>query len=288
MATLIVFHFFNMIVVGLSYDCATVSNEIRLNTSFFPLPSCMVCLFFVTLQQNYTYMKRMFVFAAAAVCALALCAQDRSNEITVAAGPWSSLNFTMRFFGNDIIALTQAQGKAEIRDVQCSGNYTFNYHKQLKPIFSIGVKATYEQNVCDVYSTDTRPSVVAVMGPPPTFLGHSNIKLVTAMLSMQFTYVNKPLVKVYSGIDIGAGLGIWTRSDVWSTPIPAEAQAADPELKKVADFRDKYDNGTDFYPVPAFDITPVGVKVGTRIYGLAEVNIGVDALVKLGVGVRFD
>ena len=38
---------------------------------------------------------------------------------------------------------------------------------------------------------------------------------------------------------------------------------------------------------PAFDITPIGVNVGRRIYGIAEVNFGTDALIKLGIGGRF-
>ncbi len=224
----------------------------------------------------------------AALCSLASVANDWTNDITVAAGPFSAPNFGFVFYANSIIGATNAAGKVSLENFSYVGSYSFNYHKQLKSFLALGVKATYEQNACDVFSTDTRPSVLAVMGSAHEFVGHSNIHLLTAMASLQFTYVHTRIVKLYSGVDLGIGFGIWQRSQVWDKTIPAAAQELDPELKKVADFRDKYNNGTSLYALPAFDITPIGIKVGMRVYGLAEINIGYDALFKLGVGVRFD
>lgn len=232
-------------------------------------------------------MKRFFLFAAAAVCSLSVMADDWTNDITVSAGPFSGPNFVFSYYINDIIANTQAAGRVAVEDVSYVGSYSFNWHKQLKSFLAVGLKATYEKNSCNLYSTDTRPAVVAAVGGTHAFVGHSDIHLATAMASVQFTYVNKPLVKVYSGIDLGVGLGIWKRSEVWDKDVPQVAQDADPELKRVVEIRDKYNNGTDLYFLPAFDITPIGVKVGTRVYGLAEINIGLDALVKVGIGVRF-
>ena len=38
----------------------------------------------------------------------------------------------------------------------------------------------------------------------------------------------------------------------------------------------------------AFNVTPIGIRVGNdRIYGLVETNIGMDALIKGGFGIRF-
>ena len=235
-------------------------------------------------------MKRFFFTLAMAACVLAAMADvadDRKNEITIGVGTWSAPNFVFSYFANDIVAQTNAAGKIALENMQWYGSYSFNYHHQLKHFFALGVKATFDENRCDVYSTDNRPSVVAVMGSNHEFVGHSDIKLLSAMLSMQFTYLNTGLVKLYSGIDLGVGVGIWKRTDVWNKVIPEAAMELDPDLKRVAEVRDKYKDGTDVYALPAFDITPIGVKVGTRFYGLAEINIGMDSLFKLGFGVRF-
>ena len=80
------------------------------------------------------------------------------------------------------------------------------------------------------------------------------------MPSVRFIYLNKPVVKLYAGIDIGINV-------MW-------------DGKKA---------GENAYHqcLFAFDITPVGLMVGKKWYGLLEANIGVDALLKIGVGYRF-
>lgn len=75
---------------------------------------------------------------------------------------------------------------------------------------------------------------------------------------VRFVWLNRPVVKMYSGLGIGCSFA----GDV--TPL---------ERSTVI--------------IPAIDITPIGIKVGKKIYGLAEVSLGTTGAVSAGIGYRF-
>ena len=82
-------------------------------------------------------------------------------------------------------------------------------------------------------------------------VNHYNTSTLSIMPSVQLSYLNRKYVKLYSGIDNKQG------SNTSST----------------------------FF---AFNLTVLGVRVGNdRIFGVVETNIGMDALIKGGFGVRF-
>jgi hypothetical protein len=103
---------------------------------------------------------------------------------------------------------------------------------------------------------------------------------------MQFTYLNTRIVKLYSGLDIGLGIVLWNRSDMFDKDLTAAALVND-DVKRIQELQKRYPNGKEVKWLPAGDITLLGLNVGTRVYGLAEINLGLDALVKVGIGARF-
>lgn len=232
---------------------------------------------------------------AAGLLSLTATAAEWNNDLHIAAGPFSGPNMAAVFFGNDILKAADAQAAANVMmaNQQFFGHYSLEYHHQTIPWLEVGAKLTYEYNGFDLmYHGNNDPIVETVLLTGSNYtqenklLGHSDARLFTAAVSLHFTYVNTRIVKVYSGLDLGIGFADWQRNKMWDGNIPAAAKA-DPNVQQIDDILTGINNLKNFYVIPAFDIVPVGVKVGGRCYGLAEINIGTDALIKLGFGVRF-
>ena len=82
---------------------------------------------------------------------------------------------------------------------------------------------------------------------------------VSLMPSVQVTYLNKKYVKLYSGFDIG-----------------------------ITNLSDTNKANSTSSTILGLNLTPIGIRVGNEhIFGVIETNIGMDALIKGGIGVRF-
>ena len=90
---------------------------------------------------------------------------------------------------------------------------------------------------------------------------HFHIYSISLMPSIRFTYLHKPMVRLYSGLDAGVCL-FWENNP-------------------------KSENSSNTV-IPAFNLTPLGLQVGRTWYGMLEVNFWSDAIVKAGVGYRFN
>ncbi|HIZ86219.1 MAG TPA: hypothetical protein IAC04_06985 [Candidatus Coprenecus stercoravium] len=77
---------------------------------------------------------------------------------------------------------------------------------------------------------------------------------ISLMPYVRFVWVHTNLVRLYSGL----GLGISMEFD-----------------------------GDDYQLLPAFAVTPVGITVGTYIYGIAELSLGNTGLFSIGLGYKF-
>lgn len=84
------------------------------------------------------------------------------------------------------------------------------------------------------------------------------------MAKLDFTYLNRPYVRLYSGLGMGADFT---------------------QLKKLVD------GAMERQPVTpnfAWCVTPIGVEAGGRhVYALTEINIGHCDLIRAGIGFRF-
>lgn len=92
-------------------------------------------------------------------------------------------------------------------------------------------------------------------------IGISRKHSITIMPAVRFSWVNKKIVTLYSGVALGV-------SFMFSLNEPG--------------------NYSQFQPYIAFQITGVGVEVGKKWYGFAEVGAGFKGIVCAGFGFRFN
>ena len=169
-----------------------------------------------------------------------------SNEISVSAGTVSGfgavvdvLKIVIEGVGNGI-----THNKADTKFV---GTYGIDYYYQVNKWLRPGAKFIYE-GLSTTISDSTG-----------TVVNHYYTSTISFMPSVQFSYLNRKYVKMYSGIDLGLTV-----------------------------LFDNNKQNSNSQPLFGFNITLVGIRVGNdRIYGLLETNIGMDALIKAGFGVRF-
>ena len=181
---------------------------------------------------------------------------DLHHELGISAGPNSIIGGTVYgtvgFFG----ALFSGLGHERTR-LDFYGEYGLHYYYQVKPWCQVGVKTTIDAAKMVTY-TDTTYSTVSRSS---TFL------LLSVMASVRFTYLNRPWVRLYSGVDLGCGF-LFT----------GEKSSSKSEEGKDSD------NDNILF---AFNVTPIGVNVGKRFFGMAEINFGFDSWFKVGIGCRW-
>lgn len=89
-------------------------------------------------------------------------------------------------------------------------------------------------------------------------LRHHHISL---MPTLRFTYLNRPWIRLYSGISTGVKINV---------------------------FRDFLDESNFVEPVLALQVTPLGVSVGRTLFGFVELGLGTAGAINFGVGYRFN
>jgi len=169
------------------------------------------------------------------------------NEIGTSIGVVSAFGGLFDMFKLVFEGIGNSLGDNKV-DTRFIGTYGFDYYYQVNSWFRPGAKFVYEGLATSVYdSTDV-------------LLNHYHTSTMSVMPSVEFSYLNKRYVKLYSGIDLGVGVIFDNNKKSSSTP-------------------------STFF---AFNITPIGVRFGNEnIYGMVETNIGVDAMIKAGFGARF-
>lgn len=135
------------------------------------------------------------------------------------------------------------------------GNYGLHYYYQVKHWCQVGVKVNSEISKRTIFE-ENRPYLVSKQD----MLTHLSL-----MPSVRFSYLNRPWVRLYSGVDLGCGYFLCTPTKL------------DPNPENTISKRLYF----------AYDVTPIGVEVGRKFYGLVETNIGYDSFVKAGIGFRF-
>jgi hypothetical protein len=208
-------------------------------------------------------MKRVIV----TICVLVVCffqplsAQkphsDLYHEIGVDAGPCSLVG---GFINGTIGFWSGLGGALSHRPIEMKwyGNYGLHYYYQVKPWCQVGVKATVECAKTTQYTDTFRTTISSV----------NHDVLVALMPSVHFTYLNRPWVRLYSGLDVGCAY-------FWSGPTSDNGKEDENDSKM--------DNNFAF----AFNVTAFGVNVGKKFYGLFELNAGYDSFIKVGIGARF-
>ncbi len=194
------------------------------------------------------------------------------NEIAISAGP---LALNPYYLVTWIINVADAIGHNNYQSMNSAlyGNYSFGYHYQTLKWLNVGLKATYEGQGKDYYEyIDKETKTVSDVKH-----SHVNVHWASLMGSVQFTYYNKGLWKLYSGVDLGVLMYL------------SEEKFYTGEKAGTTELRGRTTDNGKSIPVflPAFDLTPFGFTVGKQVYGLAELNVGLDSFFKVGIGARF-
>lgn len=205
-------------------------------------------------------MKRVTIILFSMLIACNLVAQDSdwSNErhnLYVSVGTPSAESALINF----ILVIPEAVSDHPDK-TQLFGHYCLQYHYQVLQWLRVGAKADWEGSRYTAYKDKTKAEEKALV--------HKNVTALTA--SCQFTYFNRPHVKLYSGLDLGAMAYILDRKYV-----------------------DGYTPSSEDEPLtcvwlPAVNVTAFGVNAGGKhVYGLAEFNFGSDAIFRVGIGAQF-
>ena len=204
-------------------------------------------------------MKRIFITALAACLCFSLTAQrtqkphsDLRNEIGVNAGPFSFAGA----FGIGTIGFFSALGSAfshQPVEMDLYGHYGIHYYYQVKPWCQVGIKTTVEGAQNTRFSDTLHTSVSSI----------DRYLLISVMPSVRFTYLNRPWVRLYSGVDLGGAFFGSGKSS----------------------YAEKDSDSDNF--LFAFNVTAFGVNVGKKFFGQFELNAGFDSFVKVGIGARF-
>jgi len=170
------------------------------------------------------------------------------NEISTSIGTVSAFGGIFDMFKVIIEGVANSLGNNYRTDTKFIGTYGLDYYYQVNKWFRPGTKIVYEGLTTSIY--DTTDALV----------NHYNTSTLSVMPSVQFSYLNRKYVKLYSGIDLGVAVIF-------------------------DDNKQGSNTSSTFF---AFNLTVLGVRVGNdRIFGVVETNIGMDALIKGGFGVRF-
>ncbi|MBR5982385.1 MAG: hypothetical protein IK025_01515 [Bacteroidales bacterium] len=170
------------------------------------------------------------------------------NEISTSIGTPSGFGSIFDLFKVVIEGVANGLANNYKTDTKFVGTYGLDYYYQVNSWLRPGAKIVYEGLTTSVYDTTN------------ALVNHYNTSTLSVMPSVQFSYLNRKYVKLYSGIDLGVAVI----------------------------FDDNKQGSSLSTTLFAFNITPIGIRVGNdRIFGLVETNIGMDALIKGGFGVRF-
>lgn len=181
------------------------------------------------------------------------------NELGISAGPISGYSAMVGLVSAIfVLPISAIAGKG--MDLKYYGGYGIHYYYQINHWLQVGCKTTTEAMSYISY-TDSTKKVIDT---------RSDYVFLNITPSVRFTYLNRPWVRLYSGID--AGLGILVGGNSKSNSSGEESS-------------DGKSKGNNCYP--AINITPIGISVGKGFFGMLETNIGSEAFIKVGIGARW-
>jgi hypothetical protein len=147
-------------------------------------------------------------------------------------------------------------------DVTTAGSFSIGYNRMLNKVVSIGfiggyqrLSYTKEYNGYSYYPNDSAYH----------FTAQCTDNILSGMAKITFNYVNKPMIRVYSGI--GMGIGVDLSSELGDRPTDTKQNE-----KKI---------------VPAGQLTFMGVRFGRQFGGFCEFGIGTNAIVSAGLSYQF-
>lgn len=144
--------------------------------------------------------------------------------------------------------------------INTAGSFAIGYNRMLNHIIMLGFTGSY-QNLyySKVYHAQT------IDYTDSTYTASYNDNVLSGIAKVTFNYVNKPMVRVYSGVGMGVAVDLYN------------VQGTGAKDKKVSDRKILF----------AGQVTFMGVRIGRKLGGFCEFGIGTNSIVAGGVSYQF-
>ena len=152
-------------------------------------------------------------------------------------------------------------GNSSTTDASSFGTFMIGYNRMINHVIMIGFSLSY-LNVN--YSTNY-DSTSYYQGYDYAGRVDYNDNLFNGMAKITFNYVNKPLVRVYSGFGLGITVDL-------SSAMGNNASDVKQTAKKI---------------IPAGQLTFLGVRFGRTLGGFCEFGIGTNSIIAAGINYQF-
>lgn len=133
--------------------------------------------------------------------------------------------------------------------VLASGSWSLAYDYRFTKWFDLGAVVNYYGEYSKLYGSHDW-----------TLVGHDRTHYISVMPVVRFTWLNRKWVRMYSS----TGLGLTMEYG---------------EYGPDSSYRDL---------LVAFQFTPIGISVGRSLFGFAEVGVGVQGALMIGIGYKFN
>jgi len=130
-----------------------------------------------------------------------------------------------------------------------SGAWSLSYDYRFKRWFDLGLVLSHYGIYSKSRDIDNN-----------TLVARNRAHYITIMPMVRFTWLNREWVRMYTSVGLGATFGFGQRD---------------------------YNNGTFYNSIFAFQLTPIGIAVGRSFFGFAEVGVGAQGALMMGVGYKF-
>jgi len=173
---------------------------------------------------------------------------DHCNSISIAAGAPSVVSYVEQSLAFDRVA-------GERPNLYSLGAYQLRYDYNVLRWLAVGGRLSYDGWICSSNSTQT-VAADAVQ--------RMDAHRLSVLMELIFTYINREHVTLYSGLALGM-------SQYWERQTLGDGTLDPRHLSHLAG-----------------SLIPIGVRVGGRnVYGMAEVTIGSESIMSVGLGVKF-
>lgn len=133
--------------------------------------------------------------------------------------------------------------------VRTGGVWTLSYDYRFKKWFDLGLALSYYGEYSNSYSNFDS-----------SLASRNRAHAITVMPVARFTWLNRKWVRMYSSFGLGATFGFGH-----------------------LDYDSYYFEETTF----ALQFTPVGISVGRSLFGFAEIGVGAQGVLMMGMGYKF-
>lgn len=198
--------------------------------------------------------KRKVLFIAIICCLFGMTVNAQKRELRVSYGALTSNEF-FQVIGDDILSTALTLGNYSSSNSKSLGALSVDYSYALSNRLRVGGAFVFDTNNKDI-SYDKGV----------THAGRINNYYFTVMPQATFAYIAKPCFELYSGLALGASM----RREKFN---PTSSSTC------------KKDVNTMF--LPAFQVNAIGVRVGKKLAGFAEIGFGAKGIVNAGVSYRF-